>query len=388
MKKRIAILGSTGSVGTQTLSVIDEQQEFLSAEVLTAYNNAELLIKQAIKYLPNVVVIGNSKHYTKVSDALSTYDIKVYAGEDAICQIMEMDTIDMVLMGIVGFGALKPILAALGNKKKIALANKESLVVAGEIISKAAIDNNTQIIPVDSEHSAIFQCLMGEFDNPIEKIVLTASGGPFRDKDISYLKNVTPTEALNHPNWKMGKRVSIDSATLMNKGLEAIEAHWLFNIPPANIEIIIHPQSVIHSLVYFTDKSVKTLLSFPDMRIPIQFALSYPQRLPSSFPDLDLLKINTLNFERPDVKKFRNLALAFKAMEIGGNMPCILNAANDVAVSAFLNEKIGFQQITDVIEKSMHMIPLINKPVLTDYIETDNLTRIKANELIVRKWKS
>ena len=388
MKKRIAILGSTGSVGTQTLSVIDEQQEFLSAEVLTAYNNAELLIKQAIKYLPNVVVIGNSKHYTKVSDALSNYDIKVYAGEDAICQIMEMDTIDMVLMGIVGFGALKPILAALGNKKKIALANKESLVVAGEIISKAAIDNNTQIIPVDSEHSAIFQCLMGEFDNPIEKIVLTASGGPFRDKDISYLKNVTPTEALNHPNWKMGKRVSIDSATLMNKGLEAIEAHWLFNIPPANIEIIIHPQSVIHSLVYFTDKSVKTLLSFPDMRIPIQFALSYPQRLPSSFPDLDLLKINTLNFERPDVKKFRNLALAFKAMEIGGNMPCILNAANDVAVSAFLNEKIGFQQITDVIEKSMHMIPLINKPVLTDYIETDNLTRIKANELIVRKWKS
>jgi len=388
MKKRIAILGSTGSVGTQTLSVIDEQQEFLSAEVLTAYNNAELLIEQAVKYLPNVVVIGNSKYYTKVSNALSNYDIKVYAGEDAICQIMEMDTIDMVLMGIVGFGALKPILAALGNKKKIALANKESLVVAGEIISKAAIDNNTQIIPVDSEHSAIFQCLMGEFDNPIEKIVLTASGGPFRDKDISYLKNVTPTEALNHPNWKMGKRVSIDSATLMNKGLEAIEAHWLFNIPPANIEIIIHPQSVIHSLVYFTDKSVKTLLSFPDMRIPIQFALSYPQRLPSSFPDLDLLKINTLNFERPDVKKFRNLALAFKAMEIGGNMPCILNAANDVAVSAFLNEKIGFQQIADVIEKSMHMIPLINKPVLTDYIETDNLTRIKANELIVRKWKS
>ncbi|RLD74561.1 MAG: 1-deoxy-D-xylulose-5-phosphate reductoisomerase [Bacteroidetes bacterium] len=382
MKKRIAILGSTGSVGTQTLSVIDEQHEFLSAEVLTANNNTELLIKQAIKYLPNVVVIGNSKHYTVVSDALSNYDIKVYAGEDAICQIMEMDTIDIVLMGIVGFGALKPILAALENKKKIALANKESLVVAGEIISKAAIYNNTQIIPVDSEHSAIFQCLMGEFDNPIEKIVLTASGGPFREKDISYLKNVTPTEALNHPNWKMGKRVSIDSATLMNKGLEAIEAHWLFNIPPANIEIIIHPQSVIHSLVYFKDKSVKTLLSFPDMRIPIQFALSYPQRLPSTFPDLDLLKINTLNFERPDVKKFRNLALAFKAMEIGGNMPCILNAANDVAVSAFLNKKIGFQQITDVIEKSMHMIPLINKPVLTDYIETDNLTRIKANELI------
>lgn len=382
MKKRIAILGSTGSIGTQTLSVIDAQNEFFSAEVLTAYNNAKLLIKQAIKYLPNVVVIGNPKHYSMVSEALSNYDIKVYAGEDAICQVMEMDTIDIVLMGIVGFGALKPILAALAHKKKIALANKESLVVAGEIISKAAIDNSTQIIPVDSEHSAIFQCLMGEFDNPIEKIVLTASGGPFRNKDINYLKNVTPDEALNHPNWKMGKRVSIDSATLMNKGLEAIEAHWLFNVAPSNIEIIIHPQSVIHSLVYFTDKSVKTLLSIPDMRIPIQFALSYPHRLPSSFPVLDLLKINTLNFERPDVKKFRNLALAFKAMEIGGNMPCIINAANDVAVRAFLNERIGFQQIPDIIEKSMQLIPLIKKPVLTDYFETDNITRIKAEELV------
>ena len=382
MKKRIAILGSTGSVGTQTLNVIDEQHEFFSAEVLTAFNNYELLIKQAIKYLPNVVVIGNPIHYSLVRYALDSYDIKVYAGEDAICQIMEMDTIDIVMMGIVGFGALKPILAALQNKKKIALANKESLVVAGEIISKAAIDNNTQIIPVDSEHSAIFQCLMGEFDNPIEKIVLTASGGPFRDKDISYLKNATPAEALNHPNWNMGKRVSIDSATLMNKGLEAIEAHWLFNIPPSNIEIIIHPQSIIHSLVYFADKSVKTLLSFPDMRIPIQFALSYPQRLPSTFPDLDLLKINTLNFERPDVKKFRNLALAFKAMEIGGNMPCILNAANDVAVQSFLDERIGFQQIPDIIEKNMQAITLIKKPVLIDYIETDKITRVKANELV------
>jgi len=384
MKKRIAILGSTGSVGTQTLDVIDEQHDFFSAEVLTAFNNYELLIKQAIKYLPNVVVIGNPKHYTKVSYALSNYDIKVYAGEDAICQVTEMDTIDIVLMGIVGFGALKPILAALQNKKKIALANKESLVVAGEIISKAAIDNNTQIIPVDSEHSAIFQCLMGEFDNPIEKIVLTASGGPFRDKDTNYLENATPEEALKHPNWSMGKRVSIDSATLMNKGLEAIEAHWLFNIPPANIEIIVHPQSVIHSLVYFTDKSVKTLLSFPDMRIPIQFALSYPQRLPSSFPDLDLLKIKTLNFESPDVKKFRNLALAFKAMEIGGNMPCILNAANDVAVHAFLDKRIGFQQIPDIIEKSMQAIPLIKKPALSDYFETDKITRIKTNELLVK----
>lgn len=328
------------------------------------------------------MVIGNKDHYSEVRDALTNYEIKVYAGPDAVSQVMEMDTIDIVLMGIVGFGALKPIIAALKNKKKIALANKESLVVAGELISKIAIENNVEIIPVDSEHSAIFQCLMGEFDNPIKKIVLTASGGPFHDKDITYLKNVTVNEALKHPNWKMGEKVSIDSATLMNKGLEAIEAHWLFNIPPSNIEVIIHPQSVIHSLVYFTDGSVKTLLSFPDMRIPIQFALTYPHRLKSTFPTLDLLQINTLTFYSPDVKKFRNLALAFEAMEIGGNMPCILNTANDVAVEAFLDNKIGFLQISDIIEKSMNMIPLIANPVLTDYFETEKLTRLKATEIL------
>jgi 1-deoxy-D-xylulose-5-phosphate reductoisomerase len=328
------------------------------------------------------VVIGNKDHYSKVYDALKDYDIKVYAGQDAISQVMEMDSIDMVLMGIVGFGALKPIIAALKNKKKIALANKESLVVAGELISKIAIENNVQIIPIDSEHSAIFQCLMGEFDNPIEKIVLTASGGPFHGKDAETLKNVSIDEALAHPNWKMGNKVSVDSATLMNKGLEAMEAHWLFNIHPSNIEVIIHPQSVVHSLVYFADRSVKTLLSFPDMRIPIQFALTYPQRLKSSFPTLDLIQINTLNFYGPDVKKFRNLALAFEAMKIGGNMPCILNTANDVAVEAFLVNKIGFLQIPDVVEKSMKMIPLIANPVLVDYFETEKLTRLKATELL------
>lgn len=382
MKKRVAILGSTGSVGSQALEVVDRQPDFFSVEVLTAFNNADLLIEQAVKYLPNVVVIGNTGHYSKVRDALNNHDIKVYAGQDAISQVMEMGTIDIVLMGIVGIGALEPILAALKNKKKIALANKESLVVAGEIIAKTAIENGVPIIPVDSEHSAIFQCLMGELDNPIGKIVLTASGGPFLGKDAGYLKNATPEEALRHPNWKMGEKVSIDSATLMNKGLEAIEAHWLFNVRPSNIEIVIHPQSIVHSLVHFADGSVKTLLSFPDMRIPIQFALTYPHRLKSSFPTLDLLKVNTLNFESPDVKNFRNLALAFKAMEIGGNMPCIMNAANDVAVRAFLDRKIGFQQIPDIIGKIMHIMPLIEKPVLSDYFETDKIARLKANELI------
>lgn len=382
MKKRVAIFGSTGSVGTQTLNVIDKQDDFFSVEILTAHSNEKLLIEQAVKYLPNVVVIGDKNQYSVVRDALESYDIKVYAGQEAIIQVMEMDTIDIVVMAIVGVAALMPILSAIKNKRRIALANKESIVVAGELISKLAIENNVQIIPVDSEHSAIFQCLMGEFDNPVEKIVLTASGGPFSKIDIKQLINVTPDKALLHPNWVMGRKVSIDSATLMNKGLEAIEASWLFNVESSKIEVLIHPQSIVHSLVYFADGSVKTLLSNPDMRIPIQFALTYPHRLTSSLPPLDLLKINTLTFESPDVKKFRNLALAFKALEIGGNMPCILNAANDVAVHAFLSEKIGFQQIPDIIEKSMAIIPMVDKPVLADYIETDNITRQKISELI------
>ncbi len=382
MKKRVAILGSTGSIGTQALSVIDEQYELFTIEVLTANSNSKLLINQAIKYLPNVVVIGNKDFYPVVRDALESYDIKVYAGEDAISQVMEMDNIDIALIGIVGIHSLNPILSALKNKKKIALANKESLVVAGELISKTAVKYGGQIIPVDSEHSAIFQCLMGELDNPIDKIVLTASGGPFLDKSIDYIKNVTPNQALNHPTWNMGNKVSVDSATLMNKGLEAIEAHWLFDINPNKIEVIIHPQSIIHSLVYFTDRSVKTQLSFPDMRIPIQFALTYPHRVKSSFQSLDLLQTGTLNFLPPDVKKFRNLALAFKALEMGGNMPCILNAANDVAVQAFLDEKIGLLQISDIVEESMNLIPRIELPTLSDYFETDIQTRKKAIELI------
>ena len=382
MKKRVAILGSTGSIGTQALSVIDEQYELFTVEVLSANSNSKLLINQAIKYLPNVVVIGNKDFYPVVRDALESYDIKVYAGEDAISQVMEMDNIDIALIGIVGIRALNPILSALKNKKKIALANKESLVVAGELISKTAVKYGGQIIPVDSEHSAIFQCLMGELDNPIDKIVLTASGGPFLDKSIDYIKNVTPNQALNHPTWNMGNKVSVDSATLMNKGLEAIEAHWLFDINPNQIEVIIHPQSIIHSLVYFTDRSVKTQLSFPDMRIPIQFALTYPHRVKSSFQSLDLLQTGTLNFLPPDVKKFRNLALAFKALEMGGNMPCILNAANDVAVQAFLDEKIGLLQISDIVEESMNLIPRIELPTLSDYFETDIQTRKKAIELI------
>ena len=385
MKKRVALLGSTGSIGTQTLSVLDENPDLFSTEVLTAYNNFELLIKQAIKHKPNVVVIGNAEHYSIIRDALESYDIKVYAGEEAICQVLEMDTIDITLIGIVGLKALNPILTALKNKKKIALANKESLVVAGDLISKTAIEFGGQIIPVDSEHSAIFQCLMGELDNPIEKLVLTASGGPFLEKSLDYMSKVTPEEALVHPNWKMGKKVTIDSATLMNKGLEIIEAHWLFNINPSQIEIIIHPQSIIHSLVYFTDGSVKTQLSFPDMRIPIQFALTYPQRVSNSFPSLDLLQTSALNFISPDVKKFRNLALAFKALEIGGNMPCILNAANDVAVQAFLQNEIGFLQISEIVDESMNLIPRIKNPVLSDYFETDILTKEKAKELIKLK---
>ncbi len=382
MKKRVAILGSTGSIGTQTLHVIDGQPDKFEVEVLCAYNSSKQLIQQAIKYVPNVVIIGNPEHYPEVRDALELLDIKVYAGENAISQIMEMDTIDIVIIGIIGIHAIKPILSALENKKRIGLANKESIVVAGELITKSVIENVGQIIPIDSEHSAIFQCLMGEGDNAIEKIVLTASGGPFYTKDYDYLKKATVKEALAHPNWNMGGKISIDSSTLMNKGLEAIEAHWFFNVPYDKIEVLIHPESIVHSLVYFSDGSIKTQLSYPDMRIPIQFALSYPMRYKASFPELDLLKTGTLNFLSPDVKKFRNLALAFKALKEGGNMPCILNAANDVAVQAFMENKINLTQIPDIVEESMALVPLIKKPVLSDYFETDTLTKQKASELI------
>ncbi len=382
MKKRIAILGSTGSIGTQALDVIKSHENLFSVEVLTAYNNYELLIRQATEFRPNAVVIGNDEYYGKVREALDPLDIHVYAGDDAVSQIVEMDTIDLVVMAIVGFKGLGPTLNTLKNRKKLALANKESLVIAGEIVSATALENKTPIIPVDSEHSAIFQCLMGEFGNPLKKVVLTASGGPFKGFTKEQLSRVTARESLAHPTWSMGNKVSIDSATLMNKGLEAIEAKWLFGLQPDQIEVIIHPQSVVHSLVYFTDLSVKAQLSNPDMKLPIQFALSYPDRLERAFPMLDLLQINTLTFEKPDTENFRNLALAFEAMNKGGNMPCILNAANETAVEAFLENRIGFLDIPEVIEQCMQHTSFIQNPGLDDYTETDRVVRQKAKEFI------
>mgnify|MGYP003965771987 FL=1 len=382
MKKRVAVLGSTGSIGTQTLQVIDSHNDLFEVELLTAFNNSKLLIEQAIQYEPNVVVIGNPDHYSTVRDALENTDIKVYAGKDAINQVVEMDTIDTVVIGIIGIDAIEPIIRSLQNNKKIALANKESIVVAGSIIKEEAVKSSGQIIPIDSEHSAIFQCLMGEVGNTISKIVLTASGGPFLDVNISDIRSVGPEDALKHPNWNMGDKISVDSATLMNKGLEAIEAHWLFNIPADKIEVLIHPQSIIHSLVYFVDGSIKTQLSYPDMRIPIQFALSYPNRIKSSLPELDLLKKSELKFMLPDVKKFRNLALAFKALESGGNMPCILNAANDIAVRAFMDKRISLLDIPEIVEKSMDSIPLIKTPSLQDYFQTDIVAREITLEII------
>ncbi len=387
MKKRIAILGSTGSVGRQTLEVIAAFPDKFEVEVLTAYQNAELLIRQAKIYQPNVVVIGNGNYYNEVSSALENTDVKVYAGSNAIEQITSMETIDMVLMGIVGFEGLKPTLEALQNKKPVALANKECLVIAGELITKTAIENRTPIIPVDSEHSAIFQCLMGEGNNPVEKIVLTASGGPFFGMTKKMLEGATPAGALNHPNWEMGDKVTVDSATMMNKGLEVIEAKWLFGLEPSQIEIVIHPQSIVHSLVYFTDGNVKAQLGTPDMRLPIQFALSYPDRFTNSFPRLDLLKIHNLTFEAPDVKNFRNLAFAFKALQQGGNMPCILNAANEIAVEAFLNNHLGFLQISEVVEQCMNTVSFIAKPMLNDYYSTHDAARLKAKQIIENNLK-
>ncbi len=382
MIKKIAILGSTGSIGRQTLEVIEARKDFFRVEVLTANKNATLLIQQAKKFQPNVVVIGNEDRYTEVADALQDEGIKVYAGTAAVAQITEMDSIDIVVMAILGFDALKPVLATLKNKKPLALANKEALVVAGDLIMQAAIKNHVPVIPVDSEHSAVFQCLMGEFDNPVEKVVLTASGGPFMERNPETLSGITPEEALRHPIWKMGAKTTIDSATLMNKGLEAIEARWLFGLKPSQIEILMHPQSVVHSLVYFADGSVKALLAATDMHIPIQFAMSYPRRLENNYQRLNLTTIGDLSFGKPDIKKFRNLALAFEAMEKGGNMPCILNAANEIAVEAFLQKQIGFLQIPTLIEKCMGTFPFVRQPDLEDYIETDRLCRIKAEEFI------
>ncbi len=380
--KRVAILGSTGSIGTQTLEVIRQHSSDFQVEVLTAQNNADLLIKQALEFVPNAVVIGNEAHYHKVREALIPKDIKVFAGQKAIAQVVEMETIDVVLTALVGYSGLIPTIHAIKAGKQIALANKETLVVAGEIITALAKENGVNIFPVDSEHSAIFQCLIGEFHNPIEKIILTASGGPFRGKDREFLKSVTKAQALKHPNWEMGAKITIDSASLMNKGREVIEAKWLFGLKTEQIEVVVHPQSIIHSLVQFEDGSLKAQLGLPDMRIPIQFALSFPDRLKNDFERFDFLNYPNLTFERPDKKTFRNLQLAFDALAMGGNAPCILNASNEIAVAAFLREEVGFLEMSDLIAETLAKAEFIAQPSLEDYVGTDLRAREITQELI------
>lgn len=374
-KKHIAILGSTGSIGTQALEVISAHRDKFEVEVLTAGNNADLLIQQAQAFKPNVVVIGNDDLYDKVFNALDSLDIKVYAGAKALSSVVQMESVHMVLTALVGYAGLKPTIAAIEAGKHIALANKETLVVAGDLITRLAQEKAVNIYPVDSEHSAIFQCLVGEFHNPIEKIILTASGGPFRGKTREELANVTKAQALKHPNWEMGAKITIDSASLMNKGLEVIEAKWLFGLRHDQIEVIVHPQSIIHSLVQFEDGSMKAQMGLPDMKLPIQYALGYPERLKSDFPRFNFLDYPELTFEQPDTKTFRNLQLAFDAMNKGGNMPCILNAANEVAVEKFLNDEIGFLEMSDLIAECMQKVSFIEKPSYDDYVLSDKQTR-------------
>ncbi len=382
MQKRIAILGSTGSIGTQALEVIASHPDKFEVEILTALNNTNLLIEQSMRFAPNVVVIGNEEHYEKVRDALENYPIKVYAGEEAISQVVGFDSVDLVLTAMVGFSGLKPTIEAIRSGKNIALANKETMVVAGELIMKEAQEKRVNIIPVDSEHSAIFQCLIGEGLNPIEKLILTASGGPFRGKDVDFLEKVTPEEALCHPNWNMGPKISIDSATLMNKGLEVIEAHWLFGVKPEHIEVVVHPQSIIHSMVQFSDGSIKAQMGLPDMRLPIQFAFSFPERIKSDFERFNFADYPELTFGQADTKIFRNLAISYEALRKGGNWPCILNAANEVAVEAFLEKRLGFLEIPDVIEKTLDKLSFIKAPALEDYFNTDLQARRVAKEQI------
>lgn len=379
MTKRIAILGSTGSIGTQTLEVISQHPEQFEVEVLTANNNVELLIEQAVKFHPNVVVISNSCHYDQLQEALKDEPVKVYAGREALQQVVEMSTIDIVVTAMVGYSGLIPTCNAIKAGKHIALANKETMVVAGEIINRLAIENQVNIYPVDSEHSAIFQCLAGEYNNEIEKIYLTASGGPFRGYSLEQLTQVTKADALKHPNWDMGAKITIDSASMMNKGFEVIEAKWLFGLKPEQIDVVVHPQSIIHSIVQFRDGSMKAQMGLPDMKLPIQYALSFPERLPSNFKRFSFFDYPKLSFEQPDTKIFRNLALAFEALNRGGNMPCILNAANEVVVQAFLTEKISFLQMPEIIEQIMQEATFIQTPDLDDYIGTDKETRIKTS---------
>ncbi len=384
MKRRIAILGSTGSIGTQALEVIEQHPPLFEAEVLTAGQNAELLVQQAIKYQPNAVVIGNEAKYSWVKEQLCAYPIKVYAGNQALAQVGAMSSVDMVLVALVGFSGLLPTFRSLEAKKPVALANKETLVVAGDLVMELARRSQVPVLPVDSEHSAIFQCLVGEGNNEVEKIILTASGGPFRGKGIDFLRKVTRCQALNHPNWKMGNKITIDSASLMNKGFEAIEARWLFDLTSDQIEIVVHPQSIVHSLVQFADGSLKAQMGLPDMKLPIQYAMGYPRRLKNQFPRFSFTDFPSLSFEQADINVFRNLSLAFEAMNIGGNMPCILNAANEVAVDAFLKSRIGFVEMSSVIEQTMQRTSFLKHPGLHDYVETDKEARRVALEIVAK----
>ena len=387
MKKQIAICGSAGSIGTQALDVIRSQPDFFEVSLLTTHSNADLLIAQAKEFKPNAVVITNSKKYLYVKDALAAEPVKVYAGIEAVEQCVAFDEIDIVLTAMVGYAGLKPTIAAINAGKNIALANKETLVVAGNIITKLAKEKAVNIYPVDSEHSAIFQCLLGEFHIPIEKIYLTASGGPFRGKNKTFLETVTKEQALKHPNWSMGAKITIDSASLMNKGLEMIEAKWLFNLLPEQIDVIVHPQSIIHSIVQFMDGSMKAQMGLPDMKLPIQFALGYPQRLKSDFPRFNFMDYPQLTFEKPDMETFLNLKLAISAMKEDGNMPCILNAANEIAVQEFLNDNVSFTGMSLVIEKCMEKIPFIANPAYEDYVKTDSETRMLALSIISQNKK-
>ena len=380
--KRIAIFGSTGSIGTQALEVIAANPELFSVEVLTGNGNDELLVEQALKFQPNIVVIAEESKYNKVKEALSNTDIKVFAGEKALEEVASLDVYDMMLAAIVGYAGLKPTMNAINAGKAIALANKETLVVAGDIVMRTAYEKKVPIIPVDSEHSAIFQCLVGEVRNPIEKVILTASGGPFLGRKTNYLVNVKREHALQHPNWSMGAKISVDSATLMNKGLEMIEAKWLFNLKPEQIQVLIHPQSIIHSMVQFEDGSIKAQMGLPDMKLPIQYAMSFPHRLQNNHPRCDFRKFNSLTFDEPDYRTFRNLSLAIEALNKGGNLPCVLNAANEIAVYAFLRNRLGFLDMTDVIERTMEKVSFIQQPSMEEYLESDGEARTYAAEMI------
>ena len=381
-KKRIAIFGSTGSIGTQALEVIRAHPGMFEVEILTAQTNAALLIKQSLEFEPNAVVIGDEAKYNEVKEALASTAVKVFSGEKALEDAADFDTYDIMLAAIVGFAGLKPTLKAVKKGKLIALANKETLVVAGDIVMQMAMENRAPVIPVDSEHSAIFQCLVGESRNPIEKIILTASGGPFLGKKPNFLVNVKRDHALQHPNWSMGAKISVDSATLMNKGLEMIEAKWLFNLRADQIEVVVHQQSIIHSMVQFEDGSIKAQMGLPDMKLPIQYALGFPARIKNELPRLSFRKYPTLSFEEPDYKTFRNLGLAIQALKAGGNTPCVLNAANEIAVWAFLKNRIGFLDITAVVEKTMERIAYIEKPSLDEYFESDGEARNFAASLM------